>query len=67
MNKHEEKALEILSQKKLLTRMQWYDLFYENSSVSWHVFKFKIAQKLVVSGKVGIIKDYYYTKESKTS
>ena len=67
MNKYEEKALKILSQKKLLTRMQWYNLFHEYSSVSWHLFKFKIVSKLVNDGKVDIIKDYYYIKESKTS
>ena len=67
MINHEEKALKILSQKKLLTRMQWYDLLCENANVSWHFFKFRIAQKLVVNGKVDIIKDYYYIKESKTS
>ena len=63
MNQYEKKALDILSRKKLLTRMQWYNLFCVDENISWHFFKFRIAQKLVVSGKVDIIKDYYYIKE----
>ena len=59
---YENKALDILNRKKLLTRMQWYNLFCKEYKISWHYFKFRIVQKLVASNKICRVKEYYYLK-----
>ncbi len=60
MSWYEIEALKILKEKKLLTRMQWYDLFNVKFNISWHLFKFKVVQNLVLKEKIGKVKDYYY-------